>query len=340
MGGITIKKLKKKIISGIIFSCLPLFLFFFLFIGLFGGGGTAATFNSEESKELANEYAAIIKKLDLKLSWDILMLTNMVLQGDGTEQTALETILEFCYIEDTEGEKKEEDIKKYIGCKQILKYLELDQIPDKEEDILEKLEDKKVKLSGNSNYKETLERLKVSEENIKNILSVNKEKYLADLYEMDNTETASINLPEIGIDNTNNTILEDTNVSPNIKINKMIELAKTKIGNRYVYGGTSIDGGIDCSAFVQWCYRQIGVMIGRDSRTQCSTNGKEVAYSSILPGDLLFYTNEYGVVSHVTMYIGNGVVIHASNSAPYPKGGIKLSAVTYRRPYKVKRIVE
>lgn len=132
-----------------------------------------------------------------------------------------------------------------------------------------------------------------------------------------------------------------TELSSNEKINKMISLAKTKIGNKYIYGGTDIDRGIDCSAFVQWCYRQIGINLKRTSRSQCASDGVEVSINDIQPGDLCFYCNKgTNIVGHVSMYIGNGKIIHASNSAPYPKGGIKISDFSYRTPYKVKRIVK
>lgn len=106
------------------------------------------------------------------------------------------------------------------------------------------------------------------------------------------------------------------------------------LGNPYVYGGESLTNGIDCSAYVQACYRHIGITIGRTSREQ-PAYGKEIDIKDIRPGDLLFYYKYGTTIGHVTMYLGNGKVIHASN----PTDGIKISDITYRTPCKVVDII-
>nr|WP_300303428.1 SH3 domain-containing C40 family peptidase [uncultured Anaerostipes sp.] len=110
------------------------------------------------------------------------------------------------------------------------------------------------------------------------------------------------------------------------------------VGNPYVYGGTSLTNGTDCSGFVMRVYEHFGYRLSRTSAAQAG-NGREISLSTIQPGDLLFYRNG-GRINHVTMYIGNGKVVHASNSAPYPKGGIKISSVSYRTPCKAVRIIK
>lgn len=126
--------------------------------------------------------------------------------------------------------------------------------------------------------------------------------------------------------------------SANEKIKKMIELAYSKLGNPYVYGGTDIDHGIDCSAFVQWLYKQIGINISRTSSSQCKVDGVYIKESELQPGDLIFYSTDgtYNTVSHVAFYIGGGEIIHASN----PKDGIKKSKYNYRNVRIYKRIIQ
>ncbi len=114
---------------------------------------------------------------------------------------------------------------------------------------------------------------------------------------------------------------------------EMVAYAKKFIGLRYVWGGTSLTSGADCSGFVQAIYKQYGVTIPRVSRSQAAS-GKTISKSQLKKGDLIFYG--YGsYINHVAMYIGNGKVIHASNSAPYPVGGVKTSKYNYRKPIKM-----
>ena len=103
------------------------------------------------------------------------------------------------------------------------------------------------------------------------------------------------------------------------------------IGNKYVYGGTSLTNGIDCSGFVQAIHRKFGISTPRTSGAQRS-GGKAVKYSEMLPGDVVCYSG------HVAIYIGNNQIVHASNSAPYPRGGIKISSPpNYRTVLAVRR---
>ena len=114
---------------------------------------------------------------------------------------------------------------------------------------------------------------------------------------------------------------------------RLIETAKKYLGYRYVYGGTSLTGGIDCSGFVQAIYRMYGYTLPRTSGAQ-SHCGTSISSSAAKPGDLVFYGSG-GSISHVAICIGNGMIIHASN----PKDGIKISNMYYRAPAKVVRII-
>lgn len=87
-----------------------------------------------------------------------------------------------------------------------------------------------------------------------------------------------------------------------------VQAALSKIGAPYVYG-TAGPNTFDCSGFTSWAWAQAGVSLSRSSRAQAS-QGTRVSVSQLQPGDILFYDSP---VSHVAMYIGNGMVVHASN---------------------------
>ncbi|WP_310601959.1 C40 family peptidase [Anaerosporobacter sp.] len=110
--------------------------------------------------------------------------------------------------------------------------------------------------------------------------------------------------------------------------------AQKFVGNRYVYGGTSLTNGADCSGFVMSVYKSFGYSLPRTSSSQ-ATVGTKVDMGSLQPGDLVFYAGSSGHVNHVAIYIGGGKVVHASN----PRSGIKISSVNYRTPYTARRIV-
>lgn len=100
------------------------------------------------------------------------------------------------------------------------------------------------------------------------------------------------------------------------------------VGNPYVYGGTSLTSGVDCSGFTGAVYRNFGIALPRTSTEQRSA-GREVAYENAQPGDLICYAG------HVGIYIGNGQIVHAST----PSTGIKVSPATYRTILSVRRII-
>ena len=101
------------------------------------------------------------------------------------------------------------------------------------------------------------------------------------------------------------------------------------IGNKYVYGGTSLTNGTDCSGFTQSVYRKFGYSISRTSGDQ-RKDGVGVNYSDAQPGDIICYSG------HVGLYIGGGKIVHASNK----KDGIKVSNATYRQIIAVRRIIQ
>lgn len=104
------------------------------------------------------------------------------------------------------------------------------------------------------------------------------------------------------------------------------------VGNPYVSGGTSLTNGADCSGFTYRVFSDFGYSISRTSYQQ-RNNGTAVNYSDAQPGDIICYEG------HVGLYIGDGLIVHASNSRPYPNGGIKVSQAQYRTILGVRRIV-
>lgn len=108
----------------------------------------------------------------------------------------------------------------------------------------------------------------------------------------------------------------------------VVSYAKQFVGNPYVFGGTSLTNGADCSGFVMRVYEKFGISTGRNSRQQAN-NVREIDISSVQPGDLLFYGSG-GEISHVAIYIGDGKIVHAANKDL----GITIGSRYYRSPIK------
>ena len=109
----------------------------------------------------------------------------------------------------------------------------------------------------------------------------------------------------------------------------VVNYATQFVGNPYVWGGTSLTNGADCSGFVQSVYSNFGVSLPRTSYEQQNA-GTEVSYADAQPGDLICYGG------HVAIYMGNGQIVHASNS----RDGIKISDnAAYRTITSVRRLV-
>ena len=106
------------------------------------------------------------------------------------------------------------------------------------------------------------------------------------------------------------------------------------VGYPYVYGGNSLTGGVDCSGFAQQVYLHFGYSITRTATSQAG-DGTPVSLDSLQPGDLVFYADDDGSIGHVTIYIGGGQVVHASN----PSNGIMVSDMYYRTPVWAVRII-
>ena len=115
----------------------------------------------------------------------------------------------------------------------------------------------------------------------------------------------------------------------------LCEYAKQFVGNPYVWGGTSLTKGADCSGFVLSVFKKYGVKLSHYSVAQ-SREGTKISRDELQAGDLVFYADSTGTINHVAIYIGNNQVIHASS----PKTGIKISKYNYRTPVKYVRVLD
>ncbi len=116
--------------------------------------------------------------------------------------------------------------------------------------------------------------------------------------------------------------------------NSIVNFACKYVGNRYVWGGTSLTNGTDCSGFTLRVMERFGISLPRTSREQAKV-GTKVTSANMKPGDLVFYANSSGTINHVAIYIGNGQVISAASR----KSGIRISRWNYRTPVAIRNVI-
>lgn len=116
----------------------------------------------------------------------------------------------------------------------------------------------------------------------------------------------------------------------------IVEFALQYLGGAYVWGGTELGVGVDCSGFMLRVFEHFGVRLSRNSYTQIN-DGYEISKEQLRPGDLVFFrTRGDGNISHVGLYIGSGMMIHAAD----PARGIILSRYDYRTPAGFRNVIK
>ncbi len=129
-------------------------------------------------------------------------------------------------------------------------------------------------------------------------------------------------------ENVQQTETTEVSAQPASNGQAIVDYACQFIGNPYVWGGTSLTDGADCSGFVQSVFAHFGISLPRTTYDQIYS-GVEVSYDQAMPGDLICYDG------HIGIYIGNGQIVNAQN----PEQGIGISPATYTTILSVRRIV-
>ena len=146
-------------------------------------------------------------------------------------------------------------------------------------------------------------------------------------------KTAALESIQQTVEDTKKKIAEEAEAKRLAKRQEVVNFALQFEGNPYVYGGTSLTNGADCSGFVMSVFANFGYSLPRVAAAQCDASTKK-DISQLEPGDLVFYGSGY--IDHVALYIGDGKIIHASNAAT----GIKISDYDYEKPAAVGTFME
>lgn len=156
---------------------------------------------------------------------------------------------------------------------------------------------------------------------------------LEDNYEIC-TEYIEILMNEFGLGSGSGVVVE---LDASVTLNDITAYAVQFVGNPYVLGGNDPNTGVDCSGFTKYVYANFGVYLPRTAATQANYGQAVYSLADAQPGDLIFFSDNGVTATHVTMYLGGNQIVHASNSKPYPKGGIKISNI-YDTIFAIRRI--
>ena len=142
-------------------------------------------------------------------------------------------------------------------------------------------------------------------------------------------KTAALESIQQTVEDTKKKIAEEAEAKRLAKRQEVVNFALQFEGNPYVYGGTSLTNGADCSGFVMSVYRHFGKSLPHSSYAQRNVGRRVSSLSKAKPGDIICYSG------HVAIYMGNNRVIHASN----PRDGIKITkGAAYRSIVTIRRI--
>lgn len=178
-----------------------------------------------------------------------------------------------------------------------------------------------------SNYKEEKKTVNLEPETNEELHINNKEEKTEEVEEtLDASEGAIVKAAEEGIQVAIATELARKEALM-MKRQDVVNYAKKFIGNPYVYGGSSLTNGTDCSGFVKGVYSYFGISLPRTSSSM-RTVGYEVSFSELMPGDIICYPG------HVGIYAGNGQIVNAIDESH----GIGMSSATYTKIITIRRI--
>lgn len=130
------------------------------------------------------------------------------------------------------------------------------------------------------------------------------------------------------------TELEATIEVENDLRSEIVTYALQFVGNRYKYGGTNPNTGVDCSGFTSYVMRHAAEVELPHSSGGQSRMGRQVSSSEMRPGDIICYGSGKRI-NHVALYIGNGQIVHASTE----RTGIKVSRWNYRTPVRIVNVL-
>ena len=291
-----------------------------------------------DAEELVDKYAVKYAKVTARtLNVRSKMSTNSKILTQIPKGEVYQVLKE--YDEWLEVSIDDGDVTGYISKEYTTITVEFEEaisIEEEQEKIRKEEEAKRAEAEQAAKLKKEQEEKKKKEEAAKKEAEEKKKQEAANK-KPTATKAPTTDKTESGKQESNKTETADkNNSSADAKRQQVVDYALKFVGNRYVYGGTSLTNGTDCSGFTMSVYKAFGYSLPRTSRTQVSAGTKvKVSTSTLKPGDLLFYCNSSGTINHVAMYIGNGKVVHASN----PRSGIKVSKYNYRTPCAARRII-
>lgn len=154
-------------------------------------------------------------------------------------------------------------------------------------------------------------------------------------------------VPVTGYVNAKNialTVLNINHISNNDIVNRAVKYGYSYLGTRFILGGRSMTGGIDCATFTKYIYEAAGKGMPYPHTSSLQAVSRPVSYRELKPGDLVFYLkyDTSGPIDHVGVYLGSNFMINASGhyGDTYPQGGITIKRIVYgnRRPARYMRL--
>lgn len=225
--------------------------------------------------------------------------------------------VEFVKVLVSEGDEDSDKLEGYVASEYIDVYVEF-------EDAVSVEEERKAKEEAERKQREAEEAKKKLEEAKKKAAEEEKKQQ-----EQQTSQAAGEEAPA-----QTEAPASSTSVG-NATRDAIVARAMQFVGNLpYVYGGSSLSSGADCSGFTSAIFAEFGISLARTSRGQAS-GGTSIDAGSLQPGDLVFYANSKGTINHVAIYIGGGQIVHEANS----RVGCAVASMNYSTPVKYVRYI-